>query len=150
MARAIVLSIESRLEHVAMVGAALRAVCGLTLLSEEQAGELELGVVEAVNNVIRHGYRGRPGMPVSVTITLHEDRVEVAIRDRGEAIPAGLLEEARGRGFGFDPGDAEALPESGMGLGLIALVADEVRYAPADGENTLSLTKLLPTGDQGS
>ncbi len=150
MARAIVLSIESRLDHVAMVGAALRAVCGLTLLSEDQAGELELGVVEAVNNVIRHGYRGRPGQPVSVTIILHVDRVEVDIRDRGEAIPAGLLEEARDRGFGFDPGDVEALPESGMGLGLIALVADEVRYVSSDGENTLSLTKLFQAGDQGS
>jgi serine/threonine-protein kinase RsbW len=145
MPRTITLSIESRLEHVAMVAAALRAVCGLTPLPPQQIDELELGIVEAVTNVIRHGYAGRPGMPVAVTITLGDERVEIDIRDRGGAIPAGLLEKAReGETFDFDSRDIAALPESGMGLGLIMLVASEVRYASEAGENNLHLEKLLP------
>jgi serine/threonine-protein kinase RsbW len=148
--RRITLEIESRLEQVAMIAAALRAVCGLTNLPADQIDELELGVVEAVNNVIRHGYGGAPGMPVAVAVTLGDDRVEVEIRDRGVAIPAGLLDRAGDDLPDPDPTDIGSLPESGMGLRLIRAVASRVRYDSRGGENTLRLEKLLSSGAPAS
>ena len=101
-------------------------------------------MVEAVTNVIRHGYDGAPDQPVAVSVTLEDDRVGVEIRDSGTPIPAGLLEQAGEDLPGSEPADLASLPESGMGLKLIFAVASRVRYASDGGENRLCLEWALP------
>ena len=55
------LSIDSRLEQVRVLSGALRGIGQELSLSEEQLGQLELMMVEAVNNVIEHAYQMQHG-----------------------------------------------------------------------------------------
>jgi serine/threonine-protein kinase RsbW len=144
MVRAITFTIESDLRNVALVARAMRGVCGLVPLGAEALDELELGLVEAVNNVVEHGLGDGSGLPIMVAVELHEDRVALRITDRGKRIPADLLEGARGAVFVTDPDDLDGLPESGMGLRLIMSCADAVSYSVEDGANHLLLEKLIP------
>ncbi|WP_027136358.1 ATP-binding protein [Geminicoccus roseus] len=144
MARRITFTIESDLAQVALAAAALRGVCGLVVLDPEALDELELGFVEAVNNVIEHGFAERAGMPILITVELLDDRVAIRIADQGTSIPPELLERARSAPFEVDPDDLDSLPESGMGLRLIMHCADKITYTVKDGINYLLLEKLLP------
>ena len=96
MVRAIRFEIESQLANVALAAQALRGLCGLVALGADRVDELELAFVEAINNIIEHGYEGRAEMSITVDAKLHADRILVRISDRGARIPADVLERARG------------------------------------------------------
>lgn len=59
--------------------------------------DVVLGLSEAAANVVEHGYRGESG-PISVSLAVHPDRVEVAIADDGAWHP-GPSAPDRGRGL---------------------------------------------------
>lgn len=135
--RRIRLAIDSDPANVGLVGAAVHAVCAETSLSPQQCRRVELCVVEAVNNCIRHAYRGRPGQEIAVTARLFADRLVIEVRDTGEPMPARALEAAR------SAGEPEPLAEGGRGVAIIKAVMDEVEYRSDAGVNTLTLTKRL-------
>ena len=100
-------------------------------LDERITGEILVAVQEALTNIIRHAYRGKPGK-IDVRFCDYSDRVEISIRDFGSA---------------FDPKKIPApeLPPGkpgGLGLHLIKTLMDRVDYAhQGQGGNLLSLVK---------
>ena len=56
-------------------------------LSERRARDLKLCVHEAIANVARHAYNGRPG-PVDVTVKDLGDALSVAVSDHGTGAPS--------------------------------------------------------------
>lgn len=143
MSAAIQLAVDSDLSHVALVARAVRAICA-DVLDTEAADAVELSLVEAMNNVIKHGYDSKPGKDVGVLVSLQKDRVTIEVVDHALPIEPGVFEQ-KGDPFSFDEGDLDNLPEGGMGLALIRMSMDEVEYLSRDGENRLRLTKLLPS-----
>ncbi|SMQ85509.1 Anti-sigma regulatory factor (Ser/Thr protein kinase) [Devosia lucknowensis] len=135
------LKIDSDLAGVGPVARAVRALCSETL-DELALDELELGVVEALNNVIKHGYAGQKGSLVQVRVGLKADKVVVEIIDRAPPMPQSALQPPD-PWAGIDEGQPQDLPEGGMGLALIQMTMDEVAYSSRKGVNTLTLTKLL-------
>jgi len=103
---------------------------------------LVVAVDEACNNVVEHGYQGRPPGSIAVSFDVRDGRVVVAITDRGRA---------------FDPGDAPA-PElhsdwrnrkvGGLGWHLIRQFVDEIHYKP-DAEKGNELTLIKKIGREG-
>jgi serine/threonine-protein kinase RsbW len=142
MASALSLKIDSDLATVGPVARAVRALCSESL-ADEALDELELGLVEALNNVIKHGYAGQKGSSVEVQVGLKADRVVIDIIDQAAPMPAEAL-QPRDPWGAIDSANLEHLPESGMGLALIQMTMDEVAYSSAAGVNRLQLTKLLP------
>jgi serine/threonine-protein kinase RsbW len=143
MVRSITFTIDSHLANVALVAMSLRSICSLVALSPEELDELEIGVVEALNNVIKHGYEGTSGLPVTTTVELEDHRVTVQISDRGKRIPAELLDRARTSCLDINTDEPAELPESGMGLYLIASSVSSIDYHVGDGINTLKLEKIF-------
>jgi len=99
-----------------------RAAAGVGF-SEQVIAQIVLAVDEAIGNVIKHGYEGRPGQPIDVNIgsTDADGRpaLEVTICDCGrqvapESIVGRQLEDVR-------PG--------GLGTHIIRNVMDEVEYS---------------------
>jgi serine/threonine-protein kinase RsbW len=83
--------------------------------------EVEVALLEAVANAVKHGCGGDPGKRVSVQVSC--DAVQ------------GLRVEVRDPGPGFDPDDlpnpvdeANLLGTSGRGVFLIRRLMDDVRY----------------------
>jgi serine/threonine-protein kinase RsbW len=138
--RRLSLTIESRLDQVLLVSLAVRGICRDTLSDQEVAGQMELCVVEAVNNAIKHAYDCRPGYEVLITIALSADRIVFTVNDYGRA-----MAEVNTKEPDFDPDDLAGLPESGMGLFIIQSAMDLVDYRSKDGRNTMTMTKIVPT-----
>jgi serine/threonine-protein kinase RsbW len=130
--------IDSKLKNVSLAGVALRGICSYLSLSEIDTYYLELSVVEAVNNAIKHAYDGQEGHVVEVTITYSTDEITLKISDTGRKMSLyspGSLD--------FNPDDLPTLPEHGLGLYIINSVMDEVHYDSEDEKNTLTMRKYL-------
>jgi len=131
------LIIDSRLEDVFLVGLAVRGICRQVIEEKEVPGHLELCVVEAVNNAIKHAYGGLPGNEVRISVTLFPDRVVLTVSDQGKKMAATNHFSDR------EPQQSDAMPESGMGLFIIHRAADQVEYSSKDGWNTMTMTKWV-------
>ena len=130
---------RSSLEGIAPVSEGVRTLAGPTL-GEEGAGDVELALVEAATNVVRHGY-GSEGGPIRIEVSQIPDGVVVRIFDWGRPIPGEALASAGLSRFDFDPSNLLDIPEGGMGLSLIAAVMDEVTYRSDEGQNVLTLLR---------
>lgn len=142
--RAIHFSVEADLPSVRLLAAACHGVLAEWGLSHERRSLLELAVVEAATNVVRHAYGGRGGR---VDLELARDGATIALSvvDSGTAFdPTGVPAPREP-----DPGDPSTWPEGGMGLPIIRAACDELHYLSEGGRNRLTLhlrvAELEPT-----
>lgn len=130
---------RSSLEGIAPVSEGVR-ILARPILGEEAAGDVELALVEAATNVVRHGY-GSEGGPIRIEASEIANGMMVKISDWGRPIPGEALASAGLSRFDFDPSNLVDIPEGGMGLSLIASVMDEVTYRSDEGQNILTLLR---------
>jgi serine/threonine-protein kinase RsbW len=106
--------------------------------------DLVIAANEAVANIIRHGYRGKPG-PIEVIVVREPDSIVVYLRDEAPA---------------FDPTTypapdltvpLEARRAGGLGIHLTRTGVDEVSHLPLRRSgNELTLVKKLGAGERGA
>jgi serine/threonine-protein kinase RsbW len=125
---AIRLTIPAKPEYITLSRLALTGIARLRPepLRQEVLGDLKLALTEACTNSVRHAYAGGDGM-VEILYELHDDKLVVEVVDEGE---------------GFEPPEEpstaltdEALSEGGLGIAIIAALADEfeIRERPQGG-----------------
>ena len=132
------LIIDSKLENVSLVGSAVRGIANTLCIDSTTSYQLELCIVEAVNNDIKHAYHCQAGHSVEIDVLLYPDRLTFKIYNRGES-----MNPAKIAPFSFDPSNAENLPEGGMGVYILHALMDEVHYKTINGQNVLTLVKYL-------
>ena len=138
--RSIRFSIDSHLDNAALVGVAVNRICATYCsLDEVAAYQLEVCVVEAVNNAIKHAYQGEAGHEVEVLMKLNADSVEFEVGDEGRTM--GKKRALSRPTLDFDPSDYGNLPEGGMGRYIMCEFMDSVCYRTQGGRNVLSLGK---------
>lgn len=130
--------IDSKLDNVSLVGVAIRGICNYLSLSEIDTYYLELCVVEAVNNAIKHAYNSEAGHAVEINITHSNNNITFEISDRGRKMAS-----HGPRRLNFDAEDLVMIPEHGMGLFIIDSVMDEVTYQSDGNKNTLTMRKYF-------
>jgi len=133
--------IDSRLENLDLLGAAVRGIAASLGLDEEGCYHFELCAVEAVSNSIRHAYQGVPGQPVRTQIAADAERIELRVADRGTPIPDALRVPPR---LEVDPLNLDAIQEGGRGIFLMHELMDEVSFHGEDGWNVVALAKRRP------
>lgn len=134
-------SIESRLDRVRLLRAAVRAVAAELGCDESTCFQIQLGLTEAVNNVIEHAYHFHPDRRVNVNIEAAQGYIELRITDNG--VPFPLECEAKSLDAAAhvpDPLDGEH-HERGRGLWIIHQTMDSVKFDRIDGRNHLLLRK---------
>ena len=104
------LMIESRLENVALVGGAVRGIADMLSIDRITCYHLELCVVEAVNNAIKHAYHFEAGHSVEVELLRFRDRLTFRVCDSGES-----MNPAKVAPFCFDPFEAGNPPRGRNG-----------------------------------
>ncbi|MBC7133580.1 MAG: ATP-binding protein [Roseovarius sp.] len=104
-------------------------------IGEERCGAIEIGLAEALNNVVEHAYANAPG-EIAVDMRLAADGLRVILCDRGAPLPRQRLPAAAAPPT---PRRRAALPEGGFGWHLIRSVARDVDYARAGDRNCLTL-----------
>src|SRR3712207_2475137 len=110
------LTLPARPENVSVIRHVLGAFAEALRLPDDLVEDLRLAVTEACTNVVRHAYSpDRPG-PVEITISPQEDVVSVVVADHGRGI-----------------GSSSDTNGPGLGLPLIAAIADGVELQPVPG-----------------
>ncbi|MFC3118799.1 ATP-binding protein [Jhaorihella thermophila] len=117
----------------------VQSVCGrlrLAGVAPLRAGDIEIVLAEAINNVVEHAYgQSEPG-PIHISCSLRNDRLDIRINDEGRPLPDERLPPGRVADVDVPLND---LPEGGFGWFLIRSLATEVRYDRCGTRNQLSL-----------
>jgi anti-sigma regulatory factor (Ser/Thr protein kinase) len=87
---------------------------------------------EAFNNLVTHGYRGRPDGMVDIEAEMTDDQITLRLIDGGVKVDFARIR----------PPDLDSLPESGMGVFMMHALVDEVSYCAGE-LNVLTLTKRV-------
>lgn len=131
---------EATLEDVSRVAQALRFFIPPEV-PEEAKSEMEIGVVEAMTNIVKHGYGSSEHGVIEVSYSLSAGVITIELRDQGKPISSEALFGGDDTVFDFDPEDIENLPESGMGMSLMRNTFDQIDYESANGSNLLRMVK---------
>jgi len=136
--------IESIMENAPLIGMSVNRLCLAASFSTMEAFNIELCVVEAITNSIRHCYGGKGGHEVKVVLTFTQEDIVLDICDIGPPMTPDILDKAAIQCPDVDNYDIESLAEGGRGLGIIKEIMDSVVYRSLNGENCLTLKKKLP------
>lgn len=94
--------------------------------------DITIAVDEALANVMKHAYQGGCGGPVSLTCEAENGRLEIVLRDQGQAFdPARVPERA-----------PDEMRVGGRGTFLMHSTMDEVEYQRAGDSNLMRLRKF--------
>jgi serine/threonine-protein kinase RsbW len=118
------LTLPARPENVSVIRHVLGAFAEALRLPDELVEDLRLAVTEACTNVVRHAYPPEVPGPVEVSIVPTDEHVSVIVADYGRGI-----------------GSSSDTNGPGLGLPLIAAIADEVELRPVlGGGSRVSMT----------
>lgn len=98
------------------------------------AFDCELALVEAANNIVEHGYAGKPEGEMSLAVTFADKALTMELVDAGASLPCDQFSQRE-----MVPLDAT----SGRGTAIILSCIDDVTYASEHGINRLVLIKRL-------
>jgi serine/threonine-protein kinase RsbW len=133
---------EATLDEVSRVCSELSALA-LARGGTDWSAQIDLGLTEALTNVVRHGYGAARRGRILLVCLDSGDCWRLTLRDQGEPIPNIQLGQSERSVFDFDPDDLNSVPEGGMGLALIRACFDRMDYEICRHGNLMSLTKNL-------
>jgi serine/threonine-protein kinase RsbW len=131
------LSIASTLSGVRKAAAILREAIS-DVGSIKMRHEMELALVEACTNSVKHGSWGREDELMHITLAVDDRQIRVVVEDNGKPFQVTKTKLAA-----LGTASLESLPTQGMGLPLIQELMDSVTYEPEGGKNRLVLVKRL-------
>jgi serine/threonine-protein kinase RsbW len=99
---------------------------------------IDICLTEALNNVIKHAYKGELNHPIEINVVKDSKLLEVQIIDKGSSRDSLEIKD-----LDFDPEDINNLPEGGMGLYIMKQLMDELDYYSLNGRNFFTLRKYL-------
>ncbi|HVP10160.1 MAG TPA: ATP-binding protein [Phycisphaerae bacterium] len=133
------LNIVSEPKSLPVVRSAVERMAELEGFNAPDIHAFVLAIDEALANVIKHGYGGRPDQPITITLSTVKKGdgrrgIAVAVRDKGRQVDPKTI---RGR-------DLDDVRPGGLGVHIIQMVMDEYDYScPPDGGMLLRMVKYL-------
>jgi serine/threonine-protein kinase RsbW len=135
------LYLESNPEALCMVRSTMECATELVRFPEPESRAIVRSVDEALANVIRHAYKGRPGKPIELACRrLYGDRnknelrgLEIVMEDSGTPVDPKKLQ---GRPL-------EEIRPGGLGLHFMKQSMDVVEFRRKNGKNLLRMVKYL-------
>jgi DNA-binding response OmpR family regulator len=118
----------------------LMHVCQVTPLTDEQIMQLRQAVMEMAHNAIEWGNQHQSDRPVKITYRIHEDYLEITVRDQGQGFNRMHLPHAAMPDDPFSHLDVRerlGLRAGGFGLLICQGMVDEMRHNEQGNEVTL-------------
>jgi len=116
-----------------MVRAMIQEISRQAGFDDGERCDITIAVDEALSNVMKHAYKGDPNGPVSLLCNTEDGRLEIVLRDQGQAIDPKHLE----------PPPPDELRVGGRGIFLMRSTMDEVEFERNDNENLVRLCKCV-------
>ncbi len=118
----------------------LMLVCQTTPLAHDQVVQLRQAVMEMAHNAIEWGNLHQSDRLVNITYRVHDDRLEIVVRDQGPGFDRSTLPHAAVVGDPFSHLDVReklGLRAGGFGLLICQGMVDEMRFNDLGNEVTL-------------
>jgi sigma-B regulation protein RsbU (phosphoserine phosphatase) len=133
------IDVLSRANRLRMVRRMIEEAATLVGFAAAEARDVVLVVDEALQNVIRHGYGGKPDGRIRVTVGRKDEALVVDVRDWAPTIDPAKVK----------PRDLDDVRPGGLGTHFIREIMDEVAFLdpPKDAGNVLRMVKRLNCGD---
>ena len=131
-------TMNSTYDEVASTSKQVRLFCQESKIGKKECEQIELCVTEALNNVIKHSYKGKLKEQIKITVNITNKSLEIDVSDKGEARKS--FDKPK---LDFDPDDIQSLPEGGMGLFIIEEIMNETHYRNEDGKNIFTMRKYV-------
>jgi serine/threonine-protein kinase RsbW/sigma-B regulation protein RsbU (phosphoserine phosphatase) len=129
------LTIRNELSEIGRIAPLIEAFCAERGVSEEIAHAINLALDELLTNTISYGYDDTARHMIDIELTASGDSISVSLRDDARAFdPTGAADPDIDAGI-----DERAL--GGLGIHIVRVMMDEMRYRRVDGHNQLTLTK---------
>ncbi|MGE5175544.1 MAG: SpoIIE family protein phosphatase [Hyphomicrobiales bacterium] len=109
------------------------------LIPNKILANTKLAVDEACTNVVRHGYRGKPGGSIEVVVTGNGLEFSIAIHDQGQSFDLRNVQSPDLKMY------VETRRRGGLGVFLMNQLMDQVRYRAGHDGNTLTMVRHLDT-----
>jgi serine/threonine-protein kinase RsbW len=135
------LEIESRVEAVPLLGQVVYQLCTAAGVSPSEGNQLEVCVVEAVNNSIKHGCEGDPACGVELEVSLSPQQLVFDIWDSGNAVDVAKIHGDHSHALDASADRVKDIPENGRGLALIQKLMDSFEYSPGAQRNRFRMIK---------
>lgn len=134
--------IDSRLDQIRLIRAALSGVLRHLGVVESDVFALELALTEIINNTLEHGYQGAQDKPVEVQVAITGSEVRIVVADNAPPFP----EAQRHRLLGApqpieDP--SEEWPMRGHGLQIVRQIVDSIDLKTEQNRNFMTITKQV-------
>ena len=132
----VALEIPARTEFVSLVRRVISTAAQLhPNIEPERVEDLRVAVSQATTNAIRSHEGVDPAAQIQLSCNVTEDQIEVTVRDHGKGFDPDALPNLP------DPDSPERLlHESGMGLRLMRMLADETEIRPSETGTCVRLT----------
>ena len=128
--------VPSRLEDLTDAKRPILEAAGTLGYGDEDLEAVNLALVEALTNAIRHGNRRDPAKSVFVEFDIDGQEIRISVRDEGEGFDVAGLPDARSPSGKRKP--------SGRGVFLLRAYMDEVNYNEKG--NSVTLVKKRKSG----
>lgn len=134
----ITLSVASNPRYLKLVRSVILQSAMIMDFSEKICKDITLAVDEALTNIIKHSYLGCLDKKIDITLILHDDRLELKIRDFGRKVDPKTIK----------PRNLHDVKPGGLGVFFIKKIMDFVEYdvSPSCGTLlTMIKYKEIPT-----
>ncbi len=132
--------IESRLEYVRLIRAALSGVLSHLQVEESDIHSLALAVSEIVNNSFEHGYNGAEDKSMEVRVRASGEEIQIDLRDEAPQFPEDQRYRLLGKPLSFEETNEEWTMR-GHGLQIVRQLVDSVELEYKEGQNCITLRK---------
>jgi len=131
------LTIQSRLEDLALIWPWAESIAEEHVLPPATRFAIHLCLEEALSNIIRHGYRGQPGRPVTIQWAAGPGELVFTVEDEAPKFdPLAISPEEPTSA----PSPADQLPLGGQGIRLMRKFAGSLAYQRLSAGNRLTMT----------
>lgn len=131
-------AITSEYHNISVVSKKIKAFAITERVSINVIDSVEICLMEALNNVIKHSYKGLPGKKIDLIVSINSKTIDIDILETG--IPRTNIQKPT---LEFNPDDLNSAPEGGMGLYIIASLMNSTDYSSNNGLNITSFSKNL-------
>lgn len=124
------MQIYSRPQHLPIVRGAVEKMCELLGFDESSCSSVVLSVDEALANIIKHAYLGRPDGKIEIELASADadgDAIIVRLRDYGRAVDESQIKSRK----------LEDVRPGGLGVHIINKCMDEIKFEHPEGIGTL-------------
>ncbi len=134
----IIFRIPAQLKDTRLLGYSVHVLFDNLGFTETVAYQLELALVEAANNIVKHAGLAKDKAQISMKFSVMNDKVTCTFIDQGKPVDFLLKDSSTDtvRNIGN-------LPVSKRGLLIVCEVMDEVSYKRINGKNVLTLVKYF-------